>query len=350
MKAGYLYLADGRKFGGYLVGATGTAGEVVFTTGMTGYEQSVTDPANAGRIVVCTYPVIGAYGTNRRASQSEHARAAGFVVAELVRQPSNWENEGDFPAYLREQEVPCLCGADTRAITRAVREAGGSLRGIIAAADAEEEALAALREPEVRPQVSTPVAYRTGEGHHSVVVLDLGVTRDCLAALAAADCRLTVVPATTTAAQIRELQPTAVYVSNGPDNPAERDDVVATLRELREEYPLFGAGLGFLLLARACGAATEKLPVGRRGSNHPVRDEAGAIVMTKQNQDYTLITASLPAELTVTHRSVHDDSVQGFRHATLPLAGVAYYPQLTPGHTAAPAELVSWLDAGKEKA
>ncbi|MCI5837159.1 MAG: carbamoyl phosphate synthase small subunit [Veillonellaceae bacterium] len=350
MKAGYLYLADGRKFGGYLVGAAGTAGEVVFTTGMTGYEESVTDPANAGRILVCTYPIIGAYGVNRNASRSEHAQAAGLVVAELVRQPSNWESEGDLPSFLREQKVPCLCGADTRAITRAVREAGGNLRGIIAAAEDEERALAALREPAVRPAVSTPVAYRTGEGHRPVVVLDLGVTRDCLAALSAADCRLTVVPATTTAAQIRKLQPAAVYVSNGPDDPAERDDVVATLCELREEYPIFGAGLGFLLLARACGATAEKLPVGRRGNSYPVRDEEGAIAMTCQNQDYALVAESLPAELQVTHRFIHDGGVQGFRHATLPLAGVAYYPQLTPGHKEAPAELVGWLDAGEERA
>lgn len=336
MKEGALLFADGRRFDGYLLGKTGRPAEVVFTTGMTGYEEVLTDPSSADQIVTLTYPLIGNSGITHTVRQGERTFIAGAVVSELARTASNWESKGSLTDFFRARRIPCLCGVDTRAVTRAIRNAG-AVKGIIAAADdvaMAKEKLTADLPRNLVARVTTPVAYKMGEGMVRVAVIDCGTKKSMLDALVDAGCHLMVLPAFTPAEGILAMEPDAVWISNGPGDPQDAMEVADTLRELIGKIPLFGVGMGHQLLALALGAKTYALPFGHRGANHPVIEtETGHIAMTSQNHGYAVADEDLPADIIVTARSLHDNSIEGFRHRELPLRAVQFHPEGHPGPT-----------------
>jgi len=342
---GYLVLEDGTLFAGAGFGAPAVqAGEVVFNTVMTGYQEVVTDPSYYGQIVVMTYPLIGNYGVTAGDGESRRPWIRGFVVKELCDRPSHWQAVGSLSGFLAEHGVPVLAGIDTRALTRHLRS-HGTMRGVIAtvADEAEpdpaqvaawvEQARAFRLHAPVR-QVTTPTAYRIpGSGPH-VVAVDFGAKENILRELKLRGCDVTVVPATTTAEKILSLRPDGVLLTNGPGAPTDLPDAVATVRALlaHGDLPVFGICLGHQIAALALGGKTYKLPYGHRGANHPVKELAtGRVYITSQNHGYAVAAESLPPDVAVTHVSIHDGTVEGLAHRRLPLFTVQYHPEACPG-------------------
>lgn len=338
MKA-YLALEDGTCFTGEAFGATGKAnGEVVFNTGMTGYQEILTDPSYCGQIVTMTYPLIGNYGINREDMESARPRARGLVVHSLAEHPSNWRAELKLEEFLAAHGVVGIRGIDTRALTRRLRRSG-TMRGVIATGDWPLEQLAeeARQSPplsgqQLVPQVTTPEPYSLpGSGPH-VVVVDFGVKENILRWLTKLSCRVTVVPAGTTAEEVLEYRPDGVLLSNGPGDPKDVPDAVRTIRDLLGTLPIFGICLGHQLLGLALGADTYKLPFGHRGGNHPVKDLAtGRVYITSQNHGYAIDARTLPREVEASHVNLNDGTVEGLRHWRLPAFSVQYHPEACPG-------------------
>jgi carbamoyl-phosphate synthase small subunit len=330
---GTLVLENGLKFHGTMIGKIGTGyGEVVFNTGMSGYQEILTDPSYANQIVVMTYPLIGNYGINRFDFESSRSWIKGFVTSSVCAQPSHFQNEMTVDAYLKQQEIAGLTDIDTRAVVRAIRETG-TMRGYIVPGDAN----ASFDFPELATDVVKLVtckkAYTASKmGRYHVVVVDLGAKQNIIQSLIHKGCKVTVVPATVHHQEIRALQPDGIVLSNGPGNPEDCGWLLPLIRKLAEEYPMFGICLGHQLLAMAFGAKTGRLPYGHRGSNHPVKElTTGKVWITSQNHGYTVIESSLPNSLQVTHRNVNDQSVEGLRHLELPIFSVQYHPEACPG-------------------
>lgn len=339
---GFLILADGTVFAGESFGAGGTfGGEVVFNTSMTGYQEILTDPSYCGQIITMTYPLLGNYGMNPEDFESRRPFAAGLVVREYCRSPHNWRATSTLADFLLEYGIPGLTGIDTRSLTRHLRRAG-TMPGIISTDEenleelvrnARERSPGALKDPVSR--VTAGEAYTVpGEGF-PVVVVDLGAKDSIIKTLSRAGCAVTVVPAGTGAAGILERKPRGVLFSNGPGDPKAAPYAVETARGLLGKVPLFGICLGHQILALALGCDTYKLPFGHRGSNHPVRDlTAGKVVITSQNHGYTVKEEGLEERgAAVTHRSLNDGTVEGFRHREIPLMGVQFHPEAYPGPT-----------------
>lgn len=348
-----LVLEDGTVFEGESLGATGTAGgEVVFNTSMTGYQEVLTDPSYRGQIVTMTYPLIGNYGLNGEDSESSRPQVAGLIVRQACKTPSNWRAESDLPQMLARQGVVGIEGVDTRALTRHLRS-NGTMRGVISTDTDDPKALARVARD--MPDLSTVDVVREvttthrvtmgsgGSGPH-VVILDLGTKMQIARELAALGCRITIVPAWTTAAEILALTPDvqAVVLSNGPGDPARADYAIATAKALiaSRRVPLLGICLGHQILGLALGARTFKLKFGHRGGNHPVKDLAtGKVYITSQNHGFALDEASLPQTMAVTHRNLNDGTVEGFccrrdaQNEGPPVWGLQYHPEAAPGPT-----------------
>ncbi|MDR1702528.1 MAG: glutamine-hydrolyzing carbamoyl-phosphate synthase small subunit [Sporomusaceae bacterium] len=333
---GKLVLEDGSSFSGQLVTECRAVGEVVFNTSAAGYQEILTDPSYCGQIVTMTYPLIGNYGTAAKFDQSQASCVGGLIINELCQTPSNWEMETSLSAYLQEKNIPCLTGVDTRAITRQVRSLG-AMRGVIVPENFPQEELAKLlKEPvdqEVVQKVTTRAKYQlpAASGPHLVVV-DLGIRKSILKGINKVG-PVTVVPATTSAADILSLNPAGVIFSNGPGNPQAVAAVIATAKELIGKKPLFGFGLGHQVLALALGADTYKLKHGHRGANSPVQDvTSGRVYISEQNHGYAVCEKSLAdLELVVTHRSLNDGTIEGLKHQTLPIYSVQHLPEMSPG-------------------
>ncbi|MCR4420431.1 MAG: glutamine-hydrolyzing carbamoyl-phosphate synthase small subunit [Clostridia bacterium] len=342
MTLGVLVLEDGTVFDGQAFGAMGRAfGEVVFNTSMTGYQEVLTDPSYAGQIVTMTYPLIGNYGLNDQDDQSRRPWVQGLIVREACAEPSNWRCQETLEEYLARHGIIGLAGLDTRALTRRLRTYG-TMRGLITTEPEEvAEPKKLVQEVKATPfggpslvrRVTTSQPYHLAGPGPRVVVVDLGVKLNILKELQGYDLDVVVVPSFYSAAEILAYSPKGVLFSNGPGNPKDVPEAIATARELAYSgLPLFGICLGHQILGLALGGDTYKLKFGHRGSNHPVKDLLiGRVYITAQNHGYALAQESLPPETEITHLNLNDGTVEGIRHRELPIHGVQYHPEGGPG-------------------
>ncbi len=342
-KKGILVLEDGTVYEGHCFGAeTTTCGEVVFDTGMTGYQEMLTDPSFAGQIVVPTYPLMGNYGINDRDFESAKIQVKGFAVREYCPVPSHWQSKLTLHDYLLENNIPGLAGIDTRALTRHLRKAGVTM-GILTSEMTTMEALDELKRAPAYDsvdfvrQVTTKEQYqweyKPKEASVHIVVLDLGMKYNIARMLARLGCLITVVPSTMPAEDILDgLKPDGIVLSPGPGNPEVLHYLVETTRKLALHKPVMGICLGHQLIGRAFGARNFKLKFGHRGGNHPVRDLAtGRVHITTQNHGYAIDPESLKGGLEVSHINLNDGTVEGLRHQELPILSIQFHPEGAPG-------------------
>ena len=348
-----LMLADGTVFRGISIGAPVSAsGEVVFNTSLTGYQEILTDPSYARQIVTLTYPHIGSVGTNPEDDESPQIYASALVIRDLPPRLSNFRSRQSLDAFLTERGIAGIAGVDTRSLTRRLRD-GGAQAGAIVVGDDEAQALELARSfpgmsgLDLASVVSTRSSYvweetewRAGTGYGRladprwhVVAYDFGVKRNILRMLAQRGCRVTVVPATTTAQAVRALAPDGVFLSNGPGDPEPCTYAIDAARDLIESgLPTFGICLGHQIMGLASGGRTVKMKFGHHGANHPVQDvHTGRVLITSQNHGFAVDAASLPANCEVTHVSLFDGSLQGFRRTDRPAFCFQGHPEASPG-------------------
>ncbi len=349
-----LVLADGSIFHGAAIGAVGhSVGEVVFNTAMTGYQEILTDPSYSGQIVTLTYPHIGNTGINHEDMESHRIFAAGLVIRDLPRQLSNFRSEQDLSAYLRTSEVLGIADIDTRRLTRILREKGAQSGCIMAGKIDLDEALSRAREfpglagMDLAKVVSCNKFFEWREGtwslgtgfkvnsdaHLHVVAYDYGVKNNILRMLAERGCRLTVVPAQTSASSVLALHPDGVFLSNGPGDPEPCDYAIKAIEEIvATNTPTFGICLGHQLLGLASGASTIKMKFGHHGANHPVQDlNTGRVFITSQNHGFAVDEKTLPGNVRATHRSLFDGSLQGIERTDVPAFSFQGHPEASPG-------------------
>lgn len=333
-----LILEDGSVFIGEGFGSnTSSIGEVVFNTGMTGYQEILSDPSYCGQIVTLTYPLVGNYGINRDDFESITPAINGFIVKEAADFPSNWRNELSLHEYFQNKNIPGIAGIDTRMLTRIIRKYG-TLKGMICNIEEKvEDVLERLRATQLRhdqvKQVSTKTPYPSPGRGKRVVLVDFGMKHGILRELNNRSCDVIVVPYNTTAEEILALSPDGVMLSNGPGDPKDVEEAIQMIKGILGKVPLFGICLGHQLFALACGANTEKMKFGHRGSNQPVKDLAtGKVALTSQNHGYTVQEDSIEnTRLEVTHVAVNDGSIEGLKHKDYPAFTVQYHPEASPG-------------------
>lgn len=350
-----LVLADGTAYRGWSFGALSTAiGEVVFNTGMTGYQEVLTDPSYCGQIVIFTYPELGNTGVNADDEESTHPQVSGAVARNICQRPSNWRSTQSLPDYLKQHKIPGIYGIDTRALTRKIRSTG-AINGAISTEvlDPAELLLKVQEAPtmvglNLVNRVTTREVYEWSEPTEipwqfgtttprtdaplTVVAIDFGIKRNILKRLASYGCRVVVVPADTSPEKILSYNPDGIFLSNGPGDPAVVAEGIQTTKALlASEKPVFGICMGHQILGLSLGAETFKLKFGHRGLNQPagLRQQ---IEITSQNHGFAIDPASLPsADVEITHLNLNDRTVAGLRHKTLPLFSVQYHPEASPG-------------------
>lgn len=321
----YLLLDDGTRLEGQLHGCFCSAiGEIVFNTGMTGYQEIVTDPSYFGQIVVMTYPMIGNYGVDDTFDQSKRIQVKGLIIKDMEKCDSS------FLAYLESQQIPVMSEIDTRYLTKHIRDKGSMMAQIVA--DKELD-LTLFNEIQPVYEVSTKRSYDRGQGKRRLAVMDFGIKEGILRQLEALDVTMRVFPATASVEEVMAFAPEGLFLSNGPGDPSQLKEIVANIKTMTEILPTFGICLGHQLIGLAYGAETEKLHFGHRGSNQPVKDlKKDRVFITSQNHGYGIQLKSLhetPFELT--HVNMNDASVEGFRHTQKPIFSVQYHPEASPG-------------------
>ena len=332
---GLLILENGARFEGDLLGSVEGLGELVFNTGMTGYQECFTDPSYEGQILTLTYPLIGNYGANDLFMQNRKPAAAGFVLDQIAEHPSNWECKEKITDFIERYHVPCLYNVDTRAVTRMVRTQG-VMKAIIVSADRSDEFIAEeLAKPLHRDQVervTTDYPYTYGDGKYQVSLLDCGLKKNILVSLAANDCTVHVFPAHTSAEELLAGNPDGIFLSPGPGDPQDVPFVVETVKKLIGKKPIFGICLGIQMLATALGGHTFKLPFGHRGANHPVKDlRTGRVYITSQNHGYAVVAESLAGVGRVSFVNANDGSCEGVDYPGKQCFSVQFHPEACPG-------------------
>ena len=338
-KKGYLLLADGQLFEGELHGAEKSVmAELVFTTAMTGYLETLTDPSYEGQIVIQTFPAIGNYGVIPQDFESAAPRLSGYIARELCEAPSNFRCQGRLEDFLREKGIPCLTGVDTRALTRRIRSAGVMNAALLTEKPADAAALAEeLRSLPFHPavqDVSCPgVQEGTGAGKYHVVLWDFGAKANIQRELEKRGCRVTCVSADATAEDILALSPDGIMLSNGPGDPADNVGIIAQLKALCERHiPTFGICLGHQLLALSQGATTSKLKYGHRGANQPAKDiKTGLCYMTSQNHGFAVDAATLPTNASLRFVNGNDGTCEGVDYTDMPAFSVQFHPEAAGG-------------------
>lgn len=351
-----LVLENGLIFDGISFGAEGeTFGEVVFNTSLTGYQEILTDPSYCGQIVTMTYPLIGNYGVNLEDFESERPFVRGFIVKEYFDAYSNWRANESLADYLKRNNIVGIQGIDTRMLTRVIRDEG-AMRGIISTIDLDNNSLKekVLNSPKMKgldlaKEVTTRKFYKWTEKSNSplslksnfpvddsekyhVVVYDYGIKRNILRRLAYYGCNLTVVSANTSWKEVLELNPDGVFLSNGPGDPEPVTYAIENIKNLIGKKPIFGICLGHQLLGLALGGKTYKLKFGHRGGNHPVKNLiTNTIEITSQNHGFAVDLDSFNSDMELTHVNLNDNTVEGFRHKSIPLFSVQYHPEASPG-------------------
>ena len=350
--------ADGHVIFGKGIGAqTHSVAEICFNTSMSGYQEILTDPSYAGQIITFTFPHIGNVGTNEEDIETNEPVARGLIIREDITEPSNWRAQKHFNQWLIDNNLPGICGVDTRAMTRLIRD-NGAPNAIIAHSqdgkfDLNELIGQAKKWPglegmDLAAQVSCKESYEWDQSRwdlekgygtqnkpeHHVVAIDFGAKLNILRCLAASGCKVTVVPANTNADEILALKPDGIFLSNGPGDPAATGEyAVPTVQKLIESNkPVFGICLGHQILALALGAQTKKMHLGHRGANHPVKDlESGRVEITSQNHGFEVLSESLPEHVSSTHVSLFDGSNEGLAMKDKPVFSVQYHPEASPG-------------------
>lgn len=353
MKA-LIALEDGKIFEGRsFTGAGEAIGEIVFNTGMTGYQEALTDPSYKGQMAAMTYPLIGIYGTNRTDMESSAIHMESFIVKEYQNIPSNYRSTATLAEFLQENNVLGIEGVDTRALTRHIRLAG-AMKGVISTKDLDPDSLVARAKAspgligrDLVQEVTTSVPYGWSKGaplpgdkfttadpgKYRVVILDTGLKYNQLRILAAKGCSLQIVPASTSAEEILDMDPHGIFLANGPGDPGAISEIVETVKQLLGVKPIFGICLGHQILGLAYGGKTYKLKFGHRGSNQPVKDlTTGKVEITSQNHGFCIDGDSLnPDEVEITHINLNDNSVEGMRHKKYTAFSVQYHPEHAPG-------------------
>jgi carbamoyl-phosphate synthase small subunit len=342
-RSAWLVLEDGTAFRGRAVGAEGEAfGEAVFNTSMTGYQEVLTDPSYKGQVVCMTSPHIGNYGVNDEDVESRRPWVEGFVIRELSPIASNFRAQEPLEAYFKRHRIIAIDGVDTRALTLALRQRGSMRCGLSTTEPEPERLLARVRRSpdivgaDLVSQVTCDAPYEwqaPGAAGPRVAVLDYGLKHNIPRELAALGCRVTVLPARATAAEVLAREPDGVVLSNGPGDPAAVTYAIETIRGLLGRMPMLGICLGHQLLGLAFGGETFKLKFGHHGGNHPVQDiQTGKVAITTQNHNFAVRLDSIPGgAVKMTHKNLNDGTVEGMRHRELPILSVQYHPEASPG-------------------
>ena len=342
-KARYLLLENGTVFKGKAFGAEGdVTGEVVFTTAMTGYLETLTDPSYYGQIVVQTFPLIGNYGVIPQDFESRKSFVKGYIVREWCQEPSNFRNQGDLDTFLREQNIPGIYGIDTRALTKIVRE-NGVMNALILSELPEEKSAGVwdMKKYIITEAVASTSCTESEEHPHTgetdnplkVVLLDLGAKRNICRELQKRGCDVTVVPYNTKAEEIAGMKPDGIMLSNGPGDPAENVEVIHEIKKLMDSgIPMFGICLGHQLTALAAGGRTEKMKYGHRGANQPAKRLAdGRVFITSQNHGYCVVSDSLPENAEVSFINANDNTCEGVKYRGIPVFTVQFHPEASAG-------------------
>lgn len=347
MAKAFLILADGTIFEGQAIGAQGsTIGETVFTTGMTGYIETLTDPSYYGQIVTQTFPLVGNYGVIPCDYESKKSWVSGYIVRELCDSPSNFRSQGSLDAFLKAQKIVGIAGIDTRALTKKIRESGvmnGMIfSGVECAPKIDESLLQKIASYKIQGAVQSvqgsskeekaaPVES-PAQGRH-IVLWDFGAKANIQRELEKRGCRVTIVPCSASAADIISLKPDGIMLSNGPGDPAENTSIINEIKKIADSrIPIFGICLGHQLLALARGCKTSKLKYGHRGANHPVKDErTGRVYITSQNHGYAVEAASIPSCAQVSFTNANDQTVEGLRYTDIPAFSVQFHPEACGG-------------------
>nr|WP_312575924.1 glutamine-hydrolyzing carbamoyl-phosphate synthase small subunit [Sedimentibacter sp.] len=333
---GKILLENGMTFEGECFGKiSDTVGEVVFNTGMTGYQEILTDPSYYGQIVTMTYPLVGNYGINLDDSQSDSPKVKGFIVREKSNEPNNFRCEMDLDSYFKQNNIMGIEGIDTRQLTKIIRNSG-TMKGILTTNEISKEAMAmyfdSFDNTHAVDAVTTKKISTIGNGDMHIGVMDFGIKDNIIKSFLSKGCKITIFPAKTKASELLKYNVDGIFLSNGPGDPSDLHDVIENIKILIYEKPVSGICLGLQLIALALGAETTKMKFGHRGCNHAVKNLiTGKVTITSQNHGYMIKEDTLTSDMEITHVNINDGTIEGVRHKKLPVVGVQYHPEAYPG-------------------